>query len=205
MTMRLRREVALEGMHVVFKELDLVPEHWFWTYIDELCINYPFTIETLPLTKQVESFLKDSKKFFKDDVLNQIISQLNSDWRIRLSTPNLFATVQADGWVSKRLQIKYRWDSKLAKSVLVYCSANWPKSGKIRLKTYLPSGLIHAHVIDVPDDFTLRLEIPRDAQSSGSIIWTIETSQFFVPSIYDGKSNDRRRLSFQVLRLILEE
>jgi hypothetical protein len=53
MTHSLRRQVALDGIRVVAKELGDVPEHWFWTYLDELCARYPFEADSLPLTKQI--------------------------------------------------------------------------------------------------------------------------------------------------------
>jgi hypothetical protein len=204
MTKRLRREVALEGMYVISKELGVVPDHWFWTHVDEICESYPFGSDTLPLKAQVESFLKDSQSFFHQDILHGLVSSLKSDWRLRLSTSSIYANIQPDGWVSKRLLVKYRWSTKPANAILINCRANWPVSSKLRLKVLLSSGEIQLHEINIPDDFTLRLEVPKTSQH-GSMIWVIETAQTFIPSKHDKKSNDSRRLSFQVLGLKAED
>ena len=204
MTQRLRRQVALDGMRVVAKELGTVPEHWFWTHVDEMCAIYPLGPDAQPLVKQLEDFLKEARAFVKPDVLKAMVERLKADWRLRLATPELFATVQPDAWVEKQLTIKYRWQGKPAAAVLVRCNAPWPEAGKLRLKVLTPSGKVQRTALDVPDDFVLRFEVPEGEQS-GCMIWTVETTQGFVPAKHDKTSTDKRKLAFQVLELSTEK
>lgn len=204
MTQRLRRQVALDGMRVVAKEIGSVPEHWFWTHVDEMCASYPLGPDDLPLVKQLEAFLKDASAYFKPEVVKGLIKRLKTDWRVRLATPELFATVQPDAWANKQLTIKYRWQGKSAAAVLVSCKAPWPVPGKLRLKVLTPSGKVQRSVLDVPDDFVLRFEVPETTQS-GCMMWTVETTGGFVPSKHDKASTDKRKLSFQVLELSTED
>lgn len=203
MTHRLRRQVALDGMHVVDKHLGGVPEHWFWTHVDELCARYPFDGEPLPLVKQIEGFLKEVRSSLKQEQLKLLVEQLKVDARLRLSKPQLFATVQPDGWVAKKVTVRYRWEGKPATAVLVSCNAPWPVAGKLRLKVTMPTGVIQRSEVDVPEDFVLRFEVP-ECEQSGFMMWTIETAQGFVPAQQDKKSTDKRKLAFQVLDLSLE-
>ena len=204
MTQRLRRQVALDGMRVVAKELGTVPEHWFWTHVDEMCASYPLGPDAQPLVKQLESFLKEARQYVKADVLKATVERLKSDWRVRLATPELFATVQPDAWAYKQLTIKYRWEGKPAAAVLVRCNAPWPVAGKLRLKVLTPSGKVQSSVLDVPDDFVLRFEVP-EGEKSGCMMWTVETSQGFVPAKHDKTLTDKRKLAFQVLELSTEK
>ena len=203
MTHRMRRQVALDGMRVLAKELGAVPEHWFWTHVDEICDLYPLGPEPLPLTKQLEEFLKDARAYVKPEVLKSMVDRLKQDWRLKLATQELFATVQPDGWISKKLIVKYRWEGKPATAVLVRCNAPWPTAGKLRLKVLTPSGKVQRSVLEVPDDFVLRFEVP-EGEKSGCMMWTVEPSQGFVPAKHDAKSNDKRKLAFQVLELSTE-
>ncbi|NQW94784.1 MAG: glycosyltransferase [Polaromonas sp.] len=203
MTHRLRRLVALDGMRVVAKELGTVPEHWLWTHVDEMCAVYPFGPDTLSLIKQVESFLKEAKPCFKPDVFKGIVQRVVGDIRFRLVKPDLFATVQPDGWVGKKMSIKYRWEGKSASAVLVRCTAPWPVTGQLRLKVRTPNGQVQSSVVDAPDDFVLRFEVPANEQS-GCMMWTVETAQGFVPAKHDKTSTDKRKLAFQVLELSTE-
>jgi hypothetical protein len=203
MTQRLRRQVALDGMRVVAKEIGTVPEHWFWTHVDEMCANYPLGPDAQPLVKQLEGFLKESSAYLKPDVLKALIERLKADWRVRLATPELFATVQPDVWAPKQLAVKYRWQGKPASAVLVRCNAPWPVAGKLRLKVLTPSGKLQRSVLVVPDDFVLRFEVPETEQS-GCMVWTVEATTGFVPAKHDKTSTDKRKLAFQVLELSTE-
>lgn len=204
MTQRLRRQVALDGMRVVAREIGTVPEHWFWTHVDEMCASYPLGPDAFPLVKQLEAFLKEASAYLKPEVLKGLIERLKTDWRVRLATPELFATVQPDAWANKQLTIKYRWQGKSAAAVLVRCKAPWPVPGKLRLKVLTPSGKVQRSVLDVPDDFVLRFEVPETTQS-GCMMWTVETTGGFVPSKHDKASTDKRKLAFQVLELSTED
>jgi glycosyltransferase involved in cell wall biosynthesis len=203
MTMKLRRQVALDGMLVVFKEFGFTPQHWFWTHFDEMCNQYPFTLDHLSLVDQVKSFLSESKKYFNSASTKEIIGQLQSDFRLILSKPNLYATVQPDGWVGKKLSIKYRWNSNPVKAILLICKAPWPYTSKLRLKVHLSSWISQVNTIDVPGEFTIRLELPKVGES-GSIVWLVEALQTFTPSKSVISSSDARKLSFQITSLETE-
>jgi len=206
MTHRLRRQVALDGMHVVAKELGVVPDHWCWTFVDELCERYPFDAEPLPLVKQIENFLKEARASLKPEQLAALVEQLKTDARLRVATPQLFATVQPDGWVGKRVTVRYRWEGQAASAVLVRCNAPWPVAGTLRLRVMMPNGQVQRNVVDVPENFVLRFEVPESAQSAqgGFVTWVIETAQGFVPAKHDKTSSDKRKLAFQLLELSTE-
>jgi len=203
MTQRLRRQVALDGMRVAAKELGTVPEHWFWTHVDEMCASYPLGPDALPLVKQLEAFLKEARAYLKPELLKGLIERLKIDSRFILAKPDLYASVQPDGWAPKQLAVKYRWQGKPATAVLVRCNALWPVAGKLRLKVHTPNAKVQRIVLDVPDDFMLRFEVPETKQS-GCMMWTVEAAQGFVPAKHDKASTDKRKLAFQVLELSTE-
>jgi glycosyltransferase involved in cell wall biosynthesis len=203
MTHRLRRQVALDGMHVVAKEIGTVPEHWFWTHVDEICASYPMGPDDSPLVKQLESWLKDARAYLKPDALKSLVERLKTDKRLRLAKPDVFVTVQPDGWVGQQLSVKYRWEGMPATAVLLRCIAPWPVAGQLRLKVMTPSGQLQRSVVDVPDDFVLRFEVP-ESDRSGFVMWTVQTAQGFVPAKHDKSSTDKRKLAFQVLEVTTE-
>ena len=203
LTQRQRQTVALEGMQVLARHLNHVPLHWFHTHLDEMCAAYPLGPNQEPLIKQLEAFIKAAKPYLAAKDLQVLSDQLRSDYRLILSKPGLAVTVQQDGWVSREVSVKYRWEGKPASAVLLRCVANWPVSGKMRLKFRPPSGEVLTSTIEVPDEFVLRLEVPP-TDKSGAMIWRIETAQSFVPSKHDATSTDKRRLSFRVLELSTE-
>lgn len=203
LTQRMRRQVAIDAMKVVTQHLAEVPDHWFWTHIDEICEAYPFGPDQQPLLKQLEIFLKEAKVFYSPDALKKIIERLKSDYRFGLNSAELYATVQPDGWVSKQVVVKYRWNEKPATAVLMTCNAAWPEPGVMKLKVSLPDGHIQRSEVEAPAQFVLRLEVPP-VETSGFISWTVEALQGFVPAKHNKSSDDDRKLSFRVSSLKLE-
>lgn len=203
LTQTQRQTVALEGIQVLARHLNYVPLHWFHTHLDEMCAAYPLGPNQEPLIKQLEAFIKAAKPYLASNDLKTLADQLRSDYRLILSKPGLAVTVQPDGWVSREVSVKYRWEGKPASAVLLRCAANWPVPGKMRLKVHPPSGEVLTSTIEVPDEFVLRLEVPL-TDKSGAMIWRIDTAQSFVPSKHDATSTDNRRLSFRVLELSTE-
>jgi glycosyltransferase involved in cell wall biosynthesis len=200
---RLNRQFVLESVQIIYSHLSNVPEDWFWDYFAKVSERYPFDSNELNLIKQVESFLRDAKGFFKTEQLDHILSRLKTDYRLGLSSPGLFVNVHSDGWVSNRVVLKYKWEKNPAKGILMGCNALWPTEGKMKLKVISPSGNIERTNVEVPSKFMLRFEVPA-VEQSGQIAWVIETAQSFVPSKHNKSSKDIRKLSFKVESLKLE-
>jgi glycosyltransferase involved in cell wall biosynthesis len=203
LTQKERRQVALDAMAVLYRHFKEVPLHWIWTHVDELCEQYPFGLDKRPLLQQIETFVTETKPYLTVNQLKTLVGELRSDRRLAMSKAGLMATIQPDGWVSKNVFIKYQWNGKAPKAILVGCNAPWPVAGKLYLKITLPSGIIQFNRIDAPDKFILRLEI-LEVEKGGCMIWAIETRNGFVPAKQDRKSTDRRKLAFQILELTPE-
>lgn len=202
-TNRERQNVALEGMKVLSRHLSIVPVNWFWTHIDELCNQYPFSNDTRPLLAQVQSFFEIANKYYGIEQIKEMGKRLKLDQRIALSKPNLMILLETDGWVSKNLIVKYRWNQNPAKAISVRCLANWPSKEIMNLKILTTNGNTQVTKFKIPNEFVLRLEVPP-ANQAGLTVWQISTPQFFVPARHNKKSSDKRQLSFRVLETILE-
>jgi hypothetical protein len=200
LTQRERRQVALEGMKVLARHLGTAPAHWFWTHVDELCASYPLGPDSSPLLKQLERFINEVKGYLEPQTLEALATQLRADARLSLAKPGLFATVQPDGWVSKRVDVKYHWQDQPASAVVMRCAPAWPVPCKLRLRVRLPGGQVQTLVIEGSDEFVLSFEVPPMGRS-GCTVWTVETSQSFVPARHEAGSSDKRSLSFKVLTL----
>jgi hypothetical protein len=160
--------------------------------------------DTEPLIKQVESFILEVKGFFSAKDLKEMSAQIRTDYRLILAKPGLMASVQPDGWVSKHVAVKYRWTDRPATAVALRCAAAWPVPGKMRLRVLTPDGDEQILDIEAPEEFVLRFEVPP-TELPGMMMWTVDTAQSFVPAKHDPDSQDKRKLSFRVLELKLEE
>lgn len=206
LTQRLRRTVALEGMAVVARHAGPPPEAWFWTHVDEMCDAYPMTADRQTLVQVVQAFLQEARAHYPAPALGTMVERLKRDSRLRLAQPGLVASVEPDGWVSRRVQVRYAWRGQPARAVLLHCDAAWPTLGRLRLRVTGSNGVLHNLLLDVPGDFVLRFEVPVplgpvDGSAQGYAQWQVDAFQGFVPAEHQAGSDDQRRLAFRVLDL----
>ena len=199
-THRLRKQIALDAMQVIFKELGTVPEHWFWTHIDEIFDAYPFESNKLLPSKQAEDFLKEAAKYYKQNIAQNILEKLKQDARLKLITNNVGIDVHPDGWLKKGAVLRYHHINENAKFILLECTTNWPINKIFRLKITTSDGDPKYFDIESRGTFLFNIEIP-DSNKKGYKIWKIESSQNFVPAKFNSESKDYRKLSVNVTSL----
>jgi len=197
LTKRLRQTVALESMEVIAKHLGSAPGHWIATYFNELCERYPFVTEPESLLDIVKAVLIKAKPLMKPAEFDELVKNLQSDWRLRLSHQQLYVDVQPDGWVSKRTVVKLRYPKDGARTIQLQCRGGWPVAATLSLSITGADGIPELIELDSQDEFILTLEAP-ETPTSAFTAWVIETHQSFVPAKTIKKSKDTRALSFKV-------
>lgn len=197
-TFRLREDVFLESMAVIYKYFQSVPMHWPITYINELYINYPFTRSNLPLLETIKIFLSKIKKYLSDQDFERLIVLLKNDKRLLLSNERLFIDVLEDGWVGKEFEVRLRYTAKQTRKIYIKANGGWPRMKKLTLTVYGSNGEIHTQFCDSKGPFTLTLEAP-ETNSESFFFWRIKTCSSFIPKANNKLSEDSRRLSFKIL------
>jgi glycosyltransferase involved in cell wall biosynthesis len=206
LTQRLRKTVALEGMRVVTRHAGTPPVHWFWTHVDEIMAGYPHSMTDQTLLQLLQAFVNEVREIYPDDVVKTLLKQLQQDRRLALAGPGLIASVEPDGWVGKRLQVRYRSEQHDVKAVLLHCAAAWPTPGRMRLRVSSSHGALQYMTLDVPSEFVLCLDVPAtwaeaDLPCPAFAQWDIEAHPGFIPAEHHSGSTDMRRLGFRVLSL----
>ena len=203
LTNRLRETVAIESMQVIKKHIAPAPIHWVQTYFEELCLKYPFIDDKKPLVDLVKQVLTKAKGLVDADEFQKLVKALEADYRLRFSNEQVSLQIESDGWVSKRLIVKLRYEKNQKRTVLLRCQGGWPSMGHIHLAIRADDGSIEKVKLNSQDEFVLTLEAPA-TQLAAYAIWKIETRQYFVPSQAQKPSKDHRQLSFRVDGLALQ-
>jgi hypothetical protein len=196
-TKRMRQTVALESMQVIARHLGSAPGHWILTFFDELCERYPFIDEQESLVQTMKDVLEKARPFMKASEFKTLVQTLQSDHRLRLSSPSAFASVLTDGWVSKRLIVKLRHKKGGKRTLRLICKGGWPKAVNLNLKIRSTAGDVEQVKLGSHDDFILTLKAPETITEAFTV-WVVETRQSFVPAKMIKKSKDTRALSFKV-------
>jgi len=184
-------------MQIIFKELGSVPEHWLWTYVDEIFDSLPFESNDLLPSKQVEDFLKEAAKYYDRKIIVNILEKLRQDARLKLATQNIGIEVHPDGWIKKDCLLKFKHENEKARSILLECTSNWPINKIFILKITTPEGETKSFKVESQGSFFLNLEIP-EFEKKGYKIWKIKSSQCFVPAKFNKNTKDFRKLSIKI-------
>ena len=150
----------------------------------------------------MKQILAKSKSFIAPAEFEELVKDLQLDWRLRLANKQAFVNVQPDGWVSKKAVVKLRYSAEDPRILRLVCKGGWPIEGYLNLKITSSNGTVEKVKLGSQDEFTLILEAPR-TESNAFVIWTIETTQTFIPAQTIKKSRDNRALSFKVEALSL--
>jgi glycosyltransferase involved in cell wall biosynthesis len=201
-TKRMRQTVAIESMQVIARHLGSAPGHWILTYFDEMCERYPFIDEKESLVEIMKGVLEKARPFMKAVDFKTLVQTLQADHRLRLSSPSAFVGVQTDGWVSKRLIVKLRYQKGGKRTLRLICKGGWPEAVNLNLKIRSMAGEVEQVKLGSQDEFVLTLEAP-ETLTEAFAAWVIETRQSFTPSSFNKRSKDHRALSFVVQGLEL--
>lgn len=197
LTNRLRETVFLESMQVLKKYFGHSPIHWLLTYLNEVFQKFPFMEDKNSLVGLVKEFLSKSKGLIEPVLFQETIKTLESDCRLRFSSNQFCLQIEPDGWVSKKLFVKLRYDESQKHTLLLQCQGGWDSAENLYLTIYADDGSIEKVKLNTQDKFVLTLEAPK-TKSLAYASWRIETRQFFVPSQVHKRSKDNRALSFRV-------
>lgn len=203
LTKRFRETVMIESMGVVAKHMGLAPAHWMLTYFNELCERYPFIDDKFSLVDLIRKALVSIKGFLSATDLQNLLKQLKSDARLHLSTNQIFLDTESDGWVIKKLLVKFRYSKEQKRTVMLRCRGSWPIKTNLNLQIRSEDGTLEKIKLNSMDVFILTLEAP-ETNSERYTYWKIETRQFFIPSQSQKGSSDNRHLSFRVEEVFIK-
>jgi hypothetical protein len=167
-----------------------------------MCERYPFIDEKESLVEIMKGVLEKARPFMKAVDFKTLVQTLQADHRLRLSSPSAFVGVQTDGWVSKRLIVKLRYQKGGKRTLRLICKGGWPEAVNLNLKIRSMAGEVEQVKLGSQDEFVLTLEAP-ETLTEAFAAWVIETRQSFTPSSFNKRSKDHRALSFVVQGLEL--
>ena len=107
-TLRLREQVALEGLQVVRRHLGPAPAHWLITHVGEALAGHPFQAERTDPRAHMAQLLLRARDWMAAGS-PQTVQQLQAAHRgLHLATPDFGVDVHADGWTAPQFEMRVR-------------------------------------------------------------------------------------------------
>lgn len=201
-TMRLREQVALEGMAVVHRHLGVAPPHWVLTHVDEVLRSAPFAAprpgdagSAESPAERLQRVVRAAERWLTPADLDMLRQRIATHRALQLATPHLFANVHADGWAPPRLSLRGVQPERPFRRVHLRGRHAAPHGGPLQLRFDGAGGRQQA--LEVPGNGAFGLTLELGAVQPGER-WQAEVRCLnpFVPSQVDPSSTDTRELAF---------
>lgn len=205
-TLRLREQVALEGMQVVHRHLGAAPAHWLVTHVGEALQACPFDAETESVQHHLLALADRATPWLEPGGVQALKQAMQACRPWQLARPHFVASVQSDGWAGPVLQLRLRQPAAPQPPVTrlrLRGRHAWPRPGRwrLRLQTRSTSQAGDRTVATAAAWWRSRfvLDIPvHDLRPGAQLVFEVRANDSFVPAECIPASTDRRRLAFMV-------
>ena len=196
-TARQRDTVALEGLKVLRRHLNVAPPDWLFTRVAERCHEHPFNPPQTCLRTALESLVTRAAPWLDDAGMAMVRERIAADRSIALATPELFATVWPDAWADALIEIRVLQPTIPATFLRLQGHYEHPNGAATRLEALAPDGDKRQLELRYPGSFEWLLPL-SDARPGARIVYRISANRSFVPADCDPASTDQRSLSWQL-------
>jgi len=201
-TLRMREQVAMEGMQVVHRHLGAAPAHWLVTHVSEALAACPFDAETATVQRHLLSLADQAAPWLGPGGAGEAQRQMQACDAWKLLRPELVTSVYADGWAGPALELRLQQPAAQASAVAIlrlHGRHAWPRPGRLRLKlTVWHEGRpLASRSVWWRQRFVLEVPVARRMPGS-ALRFEVRASHAFVPANAVPGSSDRRSLAYRV-------
>jgi hypothetical protein len=196
-TMRMREQVALEGIEVVHRHLGPAPIHWLATYADEALQACPFDVDATAMSARLVALAEGSRSRLVPGGTSALLAHLDAHVGWRIAATDIVADIHSDGWAPPLLSLRIaQRPSRPYRRLRLRGRHASPSGGPLQLTmSETPGRAFWQRTIPRRGSFDVTIELPRfEARAS----LQIASSPAFVPRDTSPGSTDARRLGFLV-------
>lgn len=195
-TLRMREQVALEGMEVVHRHLGAAPPHWLVTHVGEALAACPFDADADMVRGHLLALADRAAAWLAPGMADTLKRQMKAHRAWQLLRPDFAADVLPDGWAPPMLALRLRQRSPQPyRALRLWCRHALPGGGMLRL---------HSEGLEPPwqggcsrpGPFQLTIALPQTPGEALS--FQLVADRHFVPADSQPGSQDRRALAFQL-------
>ncbi len=194
-TLRMREQVAMEGLQVVHRHIGPAPVHWLLTHAGEALARCPFESAPDVVRTHLIALAQQAEEWLAPGGVEQFRRHLATHRGWQLARPDFVAEVHADGWASPALALRIRQSpSRPYRRLRIWGRNASPRSQPLRLSLVDESGgSLWQGGASAAGSFNLVLPLPPEHEA---LHLTLRCDTHFVPATLDSASNDRRPLAF---------
>ncbi|WP_200222363.1 glycosyltransferase family 2 protein [Rubrivivax gelatinosus] len=197
-TLRMREQVALEGMEVVHRHLGKAPLHWLVTHAGEALAACPFEAQVETVRAHLNELAERAAPWLVPGGVEQLKMQMRRHRAWQIARPDLVADVYPDGWVPPQLKIRLRQPARPYRRLRLWGRHDSPRGGRLVLgvRGLGPEGDAWQGGTSRPGPF--EVSIPLPPEPGAQLHLTVVANASFVPADSIPGSRDTRPMAFQL-------
>lgn len=204
-TLRMREQVALEGMAVVHRHLGAAPPHWLVTHVGEALAACPFDADPDAVRSHLLALADRASAWLAPGTADALKRQMKAHRAWQLLRHDFAADVLPDGWAAPQLSLRIRQPAVPYRRLRLWGQHLAPGGGPLRLSAHWLRASSGAG-IDGPvwqggtsrqGPFDVTIPIPPET-GGVDLILQLRCTTAFVPAQVIAGSTDTRRLAFQL-------
>jgi hypothetical protein len=195
-TLRMREQVAMEGLQVVHRHVGPAPVHWLLTHASEALARCPFESSPDAVRAHLVALAQQASGWLAPGGVEQFQRHLAAHRGWQLARADFAADLHADGWAPPELELRIRQSAAQPYRRLRLWGRNAsPRRQALRLSLLDEGrGLLWQGGASAAGGFSLVLPLP--ASENEALRVTLRSETTFSPAALDPASNDRRALAF---------
>jgi hypothetical protein len=194
-TLRMREQVALEGLQVVHRHIGPAPVHWLLTHAGEALARCPFESAPDAVRTHLIALARQAQGWLATGGVEQFQRHLSAHRGWQLARADFAADVHADGWAPPALALRIRQSAARPFRRLRLWGRNAsPRRQPLDLSLIDQDGvLLWQGGVGGVGGFNLVLPLPAAHEA---LHLTLHSKSHFVPADGNPASTDRRALAF---------
>ncbi len=195
-TLRMREQVAMEGLQVVHRHLGPAPVHWLLTHASEALARCPFESAPDTVRAHLLALARQASGWLAAGGVEQFQRHLAGHRGWQLARADFVADVFADGWAPPALALRIRRPAaRPYRRLRIWGSNASPRRQPLRLSLMDEAGAsLWQGGAGAAGGFNLVLPLPADERDALHL--TLRSETHFVPAAGDCANADRRALAF---------
>jgi hypothetical protein len=193
-TLRMREQVALEGMQVVHRHLGAAPPHWLVTHVGEALAACPFEADADTVRAHLLALADRAAGWLAPGMAETLKRQMKAHRAWQLQRSDFAVDVMPDGWAPPVLSLRVRQRSPQPyRALRLWCRHVLPAVGTLRLHT---EGLATPWQGGCSRPGSFQLTIPLPQTPGEPLSFHLVADRHLVPADSQPGSQDRRALAF---------